>query len=192
MQDLSCNLYHPSRQRQILHTLSQDARICLLMDTNPIRFCCATTGTLWSGFLNEWYHFEKRLKKRILSVYSQESLQSYFSHYYKTLSQWKTKICTMYQYWYFSYYVSLVEGEHTFNNLWKYESFPIKNNSLVKKRRIITLCGFSLYLSSIILQALLLKTQAFKLIARYQNILSLRTGCLHNWSSLFVDSSCYL
>ena len=42
----SCNLHHSSRQRQILHPLSQARdRTHNLMDARRIHFCCATMGT---------------------------------------------------------------------------------------------------------------------------------------------------
>ena len=41
-----CDLYHSSRQRRILNPLSEARdQTIILMDTNQIRFCCATTGT---------------------------------------------------------------------------------------------------------------------------------------------------
>ena len=42
-----CNLYHSSRQRQLLNPLSEATdQTCNLMVPSWIHFCCAMTGTL--------------------------------------------------------------------------------------------------------------------------------------------------
>lgn len=45
----------------------------------------------------------------------------------------------------------------------------------------------TLYFNNIVFWEHQLKIEAFELIARHQNILSLKTGCLYDHSSLFVD-----
>lgn len=61
----------------------------------------------------------------------------------------------------FFYYVSLLGGKKTFNHLWKYEYFSTKIISCLKKKkrkRVTAPCEFSLDLSSVIFQELLLRT----------------------------------